>query len=743
MKQANMRRPLFAIFVLLMALGISTAALSQQSVGPRGVVGDGTPGSCTQAALTAEILAGGTVTFNCAAGENTIGIIGSIVVNAAVTTVIDGTNGGEEIILSNVGGATANSRILDLTAAANITLQNITLQNGDVTTGPTGGAVRLGITGSTLTATNVQFLNNQTTNNGGAIFLVAGATLTVSQSSFVGNDAGISGGAIGSSGAVTVNVTNSTFSGNTAVTSGGVLRVTVPTAANFTNNTFVGNTAPVGPVLSKNAGGAITLTNNILSGAAVFCDTGNMTDGGGNVLFGGGTCAGITAASTADPLLGALTTDVDGPTQYYPLGTGSSAIDLVACGALTVDQIGTTRPQGTTCDAGSIEAAGAAPTETPTDVPPTETPTDVPPTETPTDLPATETSTPEDTITPGGPTETATETAVPGTETATATEGTPVEGTATSTETPAETATATNTALPVPGAFDLISPANGAIVRDPADVTAITWGESVNADTYQFILFQLSNNVRLGVVIDLTGLTGAADTDPLTCAAGVCTLTITATEQALLEDGQYAWTVLATNGFGSTEAANAPYFFSVDTDPLQLIVNGGFEVDADEDKQPDGWTAKNVSKDKIKCNKETKIVAYAGLCAYQFKGVPGESSKLQQKPAVTEIAQGNSLTLSLYANTKIAAAGKIVNVVLKYVEPDAGTNSDGKDKLSISLAAPTAGETYENFTASLTVDGTPSKLKVQLMNKSTSGKLFFDEVTLVVGAGGGGLIPLP
>lgn len=770
MKQANIRKSLFAIFVLLMALGISTAALSQQSVGPRGVVGTG--GACTQADLETQITAGGTVTFNCSPA--TIDITTDI--NITDNIVIDGTNAAGGFITLQVTTGGTNSRVFDVTAGTpTVSIVNMTITNTGVATPNTtagGGAIRLNSAGAVINVTNVNFTNIRSSVSGGVILVNAAGSLNVSQSSFVNNSSAVSGGAIGTVAGAVVNVTNSTFTGNNATTSGGVIRTVGSASANFTFNTLSGNTSPAGENFSRGGAGLVTLTNNILVGVTTPCDGGGMSDGGGNVVFGP-NCGGIIGASTADPQLGTLTADSDGPTQYFPLGAGSSALNLVSCGAFTVDQIGTARPQGALCDTGSIEATGATPTDTPippteTEVPPTETgvpptETEVPPTETategtpvegtatatategtPVEGTATATAT-EGTPVEGTATATATEgTPVEGTATATATEGTPVEGTATATEgTPVSTATATNTALPVPGAFSLLSPANGALVRDPADVTAITWTESFGADTYQFILFQLSNNIRLGTVIDLPGLTGAADADPLNCAVGTCTLTVGPSEQALLEDGQYAWTVVATNTFGTTEAGNAPFFFDVDTDPLQLIANGGFEVDLDADKQPDDWTAKNVSKDKVKCNKEDKVFAYAGLCAYQFKGVPGENSKLQQKPAVTGVAQGDTLTLSLFVNTKIAAAGKIAQITLKYVEPDAGTNSDGKDKLIIQLAAPSAGETYENQTVSITVDGTPASIKVQLMNKSTSGKLFLDEVSLVSSVGAGALIPLP
>lgn len=60
-----MHRLAVMILVLFTLLFLSTTAFA-------GVVGSGTPSSCTEAALQAQVPAGGTVTFNCGAGPQTI-----------------------------------------------------------------------------------------------------------------------------------------------------------------------------------------------------------------------------------------------------------------------------------------------------------------------------------------------------------------------------------------------------------------------------------------------------------------------------------------------------------------------------------------------------------------------------------------------------------------------------------------------------------------------------------------------
>jgi hypothetical protein len=761
MRQFNKRYVFIVLLVVAALLALSSATMAANPVT-----------NCTSTAeLEAEIANGGTITFAC--GTATIPVTNDIDITAAIAGGAVTIDGGGTITFDVTAAASGDARAFDLTGLVSVTLRNMTITGGDITGGGLGGAIRV-VGGATLNVENVVFTaNDSNTGNGGAISVVSTdaanpSTVNVFRSAFLNNTTDVDGGVFSVGSNANLNVANSTFSGNTAGDQGGVLRLTGGgNAVNFTNNTFVNNAATGAGEVFSTAGAAFNLRNNIIVGAAAgetFCD-GAATEGSGNLLFNG-TCTGITPASTADPL---LINNTAGANPHYALPSNSPAVNLptvnqylstgtnplfASGAAVTVDQLNQPRPSGGTdagIDAGAFEfQVPAVNTDTPepdTNTPEPATNTPDAPTETATTDPnvtPTETATTDPNVTP---TETATtDPNVTPTETATTDPNvTPTETATTDPNvTPTTEATSTNTALPVPSAFDLLSPANGAIVRDTATVTAITWTPSTGADTYQFILFKLSDNTRLGVTLDLPGLTPAADADPLTCDV-VCTLTVDASVQALLTDGQYAWTVFAANAFGETEASNAPFFFTVNTGNLNLIVNGGFESqDAEGKPVLDPWTPKNVAGDKIKCNKDKdgdgtidKIVAFAGNCAFQFKGAAGENSKIQQSPAFAGLVnQGDTLTFSLYANTKLPAAGKIAAVKIKYVEADAGAGGEGKDKIEIVLNAPTANENYELFSGSLVVDGTINKLKVQVRNKNTSGKFFVDEVMLVASPAG-------
>jgi hypothetical protein len=756
MTQLNKKHALFVLLVLALLMVVNAGAFAQ--VGTRQTtVTDCTDEDALEAAILAS-LAGGTITFGC--GTATIPFTADINIPATTGTII--IDGGSTITLE-MTTAGADSRFFDTTGAVSLTLRNLTLQEADLTgSASPGGAIRLGAFPNNLNIENVVFKNNKTGTGAGGVIAAANpgtgntTNVNVFRSAFVGNASGGTAGVFSIASNTNLNVANSTFSGSTAVNQGGVLRLTGGGVANFTNNTFVNNTAgaATGEIFSQTAS-TLSLRNNILTSTTAgqaYCE-GTATDSSGNLVFNG-ACTGIIAASTADP---ALTDNTSAASPHYAPGTGSPAVNLAgvvnqylstgtnplftAGAAVAVDQLNAARDGAP--DAGSIEAAAAGTntpeptaTSTPTNTPEPATNTPEPGTNTPepaTNTPEPATNTPDPNVTPS-----ATPTTDPN---ATAT-NTP-DPNVTPTDEPA-TATATGTPLPVPGAFNLLTPPDGVIVRDTALVTAITWSASVNATTYQFVLFKLSDNTRLGVVLDLEGLTAASDADPLTCDAIVCTLAVDASVQAALDNGQYAWTVFASNEFGEEEASNSPFFFTVNEDNLELIENGGFEA-KDAAGAPDltPWVGKNLTGDKIKCNKETKTFSFAGDCAFQFKGGAGENSKIQQNVNTTGlVSEGDTLTFSGYVNTNIDAPGKVATVKISYVEADAGAGANGKDKIDVTLSAATGG--YVPFSNSLVLDGTISKVKVQLVNKAASGKLYFDEVSLLaVPAGNATATPEP
>lgn len=204
---------------------------------PKTKVGDGTPGSCTEAALRSALQGGGIITFDCGAAPHTITVASELKIdNHAGDLVLDG---GGKITLS--GGK--KSRILWLNACVDpisphcdtdphpaLTVQRLTFRDGasrdtventkETKTG--GGAIFRH--GGQLTVIDCDFYDNGCDPSGqdvsgGAITSQQSQKTLIVGSNFKGNSCA-NGGAVGSLQAA-ISIFNSVFDGNSATGSGG------------------------------------------------------------------------------------------------------------------------------------------------------------------------------------------------------------------------------------------------------------------------------------------------------------------------------------------------------------------------------------------------------------------------------------------------------------------------------------------------------------------------------------------
>ncbi|VAW32475.1 hypothetical protein MNBD_CHLOROFLEXI01-3291 [hydrothermal vent metagenome] len=285
------------IGILLVLLLIATMLLAAKTAKGAGVVGSGTPASCTETALDAALSGGGSVSFNCG-GSHTITLTSEKTITSSTTL-----DGGGQITLSGSG----STRLFNLQNGATLALQNITLQDGFSSSN--GGAIyveRL----STLTLSN-SAINNSTAANGGAIALNgwgsgdAGGTLTVTDSSFSGNistaaaipGGGNGGGALYITGGSTATISSSTFSNNQSVNGGGIHIL----GANLTVTDSIFN----GNVADNSAGGG--------GGGAIYVD--------GTKNFSG------TIDIASSSFTGNHSNQLGGAIFSFPEGNGSTLID--------------------------------------------------------------------------------------------------------------------------------------------------------------------------------------------------------------------------------------------------------------------------------------------------------------------------------------------------------------------------------------------------------------------------------
>lgn len=219
-------------------------AQAADSSRPTNVVGDGTPASCTSAAVVAAVAAGGVITFDCGPAPHTIVMeeTARVFNDKGPEIVIDG---GGKITLSGGGRHrilyqnTCDQSLVWTTAMCQdqdhprLTVQNITFVDGDATgeeaEGGGGGAIF--VRGGRFKVVNARFFNNRCDPTGpdvggGAIRVLSqhqGRPAYIVNSTFggapgLGNRCS-NGGALSSIG-VSYTVLNSLFSHNEAIGEG-------------------------------------------------------------------------------------------------------------------------------------------------------------------------------------------------------------------------------------------------------------------------------------------------------------------------------------------------------------------------------------------------------------------------------------------------------------------------------------------------------------------------------------------
>ncbi|MCQ3936571.1 MAG: hypothetical protein DPW18_05935 [Chloroflexi bacterium] len=227
-----------------------------------------------------------TITFS-VSGIITLGSTLPNIVSGQGALTIDGS--GQSITISGNNSV----RVMSVNNSATLTLQNLTIANGNMGSGFGGGVFN---NGGTLTVTNSTFSNNSALNGGGISNF---GTLTVTNGTFSGNSAGDNGGGIFNRGTLTV--TDSTFSGNSNVNYNGGGIANEGTLI-VTNSTFSSNNSVQGGGIANNFAGTLTVTDSTFSdndssgvGGGIFTEgaltvtsstfSGNHASGGGGGIY--------------------------------------------------------------------------------------------------------------------------------------------------------------------------------------------------------------------------------------------------------------------------------------------------------------------------------------------------------------------------------------------------------------------------------------------------------------------------
>jgi predicted outer membrane repeat protein len=277
-------RALHALMAVLATTVLLSSFLLQPSVSAQGIktVGNGSAGSCSEAALDAALNGGGTIVFNC--GPNPITIRLNTGKKIVANTTIDG---GSKITLD--GQNTVRQFYVNANyrpEGVPFTIRNISLVNGKSSGNDSAAGGCLYNRQSVVTVENVTF-NNCVANQGGGVYNYKG-TITISDSTFTNNRAANDGGGLAAPGnGGTVNIYNSTFNGNRAELNGGGVFI-IGGFLNVANSLFENNEAVAQVQFSGIGGGIYTdkdptivnvtgtrfVNNKAYEGGGLFADRG-------------------------------------------------------------------------------------------------------------------------------------------------------------------------------------------------------------------------------------------------------------------------------------------------------------------------------------------------------------------------------------------------------------------------------------------------------------------------------------
>jgi hypothetical protein len=319
--------------------------------------------------------------------------------------------------------------------------------------------------------------------------------------------------------------------------------------------------------------------------------------------------------------------------------------------------------------------------------------------------------------------------------------------------TPGDDTTATSTSrffqvdLPpteAPAAFELTGPANGAYFRSGLNAVPLAWDAATDAESYDVVVFKISNNTRIGEVVNQT----------LNPTEAGCEADATCTFNANIDvaaggSGMYSWTVVAGNTIGDTEASNGPWFFTANTDPIDLVTNGDFEEPAGNPNAqiPTGWTLINGNGDRREC-RPAKLPSNATGCAY--KATPGVLSALVQTVlGVKKYAVDGDDTITVsgdFQSSGATPASSKIKVTLIFTSP-----AQPRQIINVALPAAATGADFVALTPSIynILDENPGRVvkKVKIQIQATS-KFYIDNLSVTIDPVpapplASGLVPLP
>jgi subtilisin family serine protease len=233
---------------------------------------------------------------------------------------------------------------------------------------------------------------------------------------------------------------------------------------------------------------------------------------------------------------------------------------------------------------------------------------------------------------------------------------------------------------PVPGAFDLSTPANNAVFTAPDRPETFTWTAATNATSYTLSIFDAAS----AVVVNVPSISGT-------------TYTLTAGQQSLLTTGSaYTWSVTAVNAAGTIPAGNAPFAFELSAAPSVTIAPLTIEVGEDGttaqysvvlDTAPSADVTVSVLADGVQVSADALVLTFttSDWSVPQFVTVSAIDDADVEGPHSSTIAHTVSSADAAYNG--LSAAGVMVDIVDNDSPPTAALLLNGgfEDAVGIPL----------------------------------------------------------
>jgi hypothetical protein len=152
----------------------------------------------------------------------------------------------------------------------------------------------------------------------------------------------------------------------------------------------------------------------------------------------------------------------------------------------------------------------------------------------------------------------------------------------------------------------------------------------------------------------------------------------------------------------------------------ELLTNGGFEAGTDQ------WTITKPTGEKARCTPANPSkFAKSGVCGLQITGTAGVTTKITQALSTIAGSGGDTIMLSVWAKGKNLNA----NVQMRLILSTAAGTQTAKLKLSKGIYPFTAKA------SAIVLDGDLTAGTVQIIVKAGTGKVYVDDLSLLVSTG--------